>query len=570
MFRRSKKGYVLLAFAVLLINTLFGSLPVVSYANTTDDPIPPTEATGNPEEPMPNEEGLFESIDLFTYVYPEGEKVLGAAVKLYEEITDEGVDKDTFTVKAETFSWETFQLQWGTRTITDIYVHDRKEMTEAPKGTGKYIIIEFDSNDGNSGSYNYDLGTGLNSPVPYQFTLEKELVKVNGEKIDPDNNIYSPTGFITPIVDDFGKYEITNDGFTMSYRLFEPVTNEGESYPLVIFLHGAGERGNDNELQLRGNRGALTWADPEFQSKHPAYVVAPQVKPDGWWVNKTEVKTVIALIEKLTDTYPIDTNRIYITGVSMGGFGTWNLLGTRPDLFAAAIPICGGLSLPGNDYAAYAELVKSIPIWTTHSYDDSVVNINSTIQIINAIERAGEVVVRGEYAGNLSREGNNAEAQKMWDEAIANDSHILFTTYTEGTTPTNAHWSWVPTYENDVIKEWLFAQGKADKPGEDPKEDPIEEPKDDPKGDPKEEPKEDPIEEPKDEPQEGPKEETKEELGKTPGDDSGKAPGETEEKPGDKLPSTATTLPNILMGGAIIAFASGLGCIYLRKKQAIN
>src|SRR5690606_33312884 len=108
-----------------------------------------------------------------------------------------------------------------------------------------------------------------------------------------------------------------------------------------------------------------------------------------------------------------------------------------------------------------AKVVKHIPIWTTHSEDDDVVDIEkTTIKIIDAFEEVGEAVVRGAYAGNLSRADNNIAAQKLWTEARKKGGHILFTTFINGTTPINPHWSWVPTYENDVMKEWLFTQVK--------------------------------------------------------------------------------------------------------------
>src|SRR5690606_354596 len=219
-----------------------------------------------------------------------------------------GLVKDTLTVKAETFHGESTQLEWRKRTISELYVHHSPELTVTPSNIGNYVIIKLDENESNAGALNFDQTSGLNAPAPYQIILRKELLTEKGDRIKPSGEVYEPLGSITPIVDAFGKYEISHEGFTINYRLYEPETEEGEKYPLVIFLHGAGERGNDNELQLRGNRGALTWAEPDFQRKHPSFVVAPQVKPGGWWTNDSEIKTVITLIEKLIENYPIDEN----------------------------------------------------------------------------------------------------------------------------------------------------------------------------------------------------------------------------------------------------------------------
>ncbi len=334
---------------------------------------------------------IIESIELFTKVEPEGEKVVGVAVKLAETINEGGIDKDTFTIKVKTFMGDSSQLEWSKRTITKLYVHHSPEMTVTPSNIGNYVIIKLDENESNAGALNFDQTSGLNAPAPYQIILRKELLTEKGDRIKPSGEVYEPLGSITPIVDAFGKYKISHEGFTMNYRLFEPETEEGEKYPLVIFLHGAGERGYDNELQLRGNRGALTWAESDFQRKHPSFVVAPQVKPGGWWTNDNEIKTVIALIENLLENYPIDESMVYITGVSMGGFGTWELIARFPDRFAAAVPICGG-----GDTTTSARIAH-MPIWAFHGALDQVVLPRQSRNMIQALIQAGGTPGYTEY-----------------------------------------------------------------------------------------------------------------------------------------------------------------------------
>ena len=128
------------------------------------------------------------------------------------------------------------------------------------------------------------------------------------------------------MVENFSEKVITDEnGNLLNYRLFEP-KNTQEKQPLVLFLHGAGERGISNDVQLLANRGAISWADPEQQAIDSAYVAAPQAAIGGNWTSSTNKNLLLDLIETLKQEYPIDPNRIYITGISMGGMGTWSLI----------------------------------------------------------------------------------------------------------------------------------------------------------------------------------------------------------------------------------------------------
>jgi predicted peptidase len=153
----------------------------------------------------------------------------------------------------------------------------------------------------------------------------------------------------------FDKLLFLNKGDTLPYRLLKPVNPESKDlFPLVIFLHGAGERGTDNETQIQHITDLFL--DERNRGKYPCYLVAPQCPKKDKWANyknaggevlmnespTRSMQLVIDLIEKVIKEYPIDQNRIYITGLSMGGFGTWDLMARYPDKFAAAVPICGG------------------------------------------------------------------------------------------------------------------------------------------------------------------------------------------------------------------------------------
>src|SRR5262249_5923284 len=145
------------------------------------------------------------------------------------------------------------------------------------------------------------------------------------------------------------------NGKELPYRLMKPEGYDAsKKYPLVIFLHGAGERGTDNEKQLV--HGVPQFASKENREKYPCFLIAPQCPDKQSWVNvdwsaephtipkepAESAKLVLNLIQSLQKEYSVDPKRIYITGLSMGGYGTWDLLARKPELFAAAVPICGG------------------------------------------------------------------------------------------------------------------------------------------------------------------------------------------------------------------------------------
>lgn len=178
---------------------------------------------------------------------------------------------------------------------------------------------------------------------------------------------------------------------TLPYALLSPTGLEvNKKYPLVIFLHGAGERGNDNESQTRHvpllfNKNTLI--------QYPAFVVAPQCPKGKTWssiksgtfnASPTQpMKLFLEILDKLMDEYPIDPTRIYITGVSMGGYGTWDLMARFPNRFAAAVPVCGG----GDETTA--SRIQHIPVWVFHGALDKIVLPERSRNMVEALREAG-------------------------------------------------------------------------------------------------------------------------------------------------------------------------------------
>lgn len=191
-----------------------------------------------------------------------------------------------------------------------------------------------------------------------------------------------------------------SEGNELNYRILKPVDYDStKSYPLVLFLHGAGERGSDNYSQLKW--GVSHFAEPKMRKKYPAFVLAPQVPEGEYWSTLESVRDTtsfsvpmleepaepmrltIELLEQLQNQFPIDGNRLYVTGISMGGFGTFDLIERYPNMFAAAVPICGG----GD--ATRAFFLKDMPIWVFHGAKDEVVRPEYSRNIVNAIRVAG-------------------------------------------------------------------------------------------------------------------------------------------------------------------------------------
>ena len=193
----------------------------------------------------------------------------------------------------------------------------------------------------------------------------------------------------------------------MDYLLYLPKDyDEKDSWPLVLFLHGAGERGDDLELVKKHGPPKMIANGHEF----PFIVASPQCKKDQRW----EPLPLLALITDLESRYHVDPNRIYVTGLSMGGFGTWSLASFAPHKFAAIVPICGG----GERW--YARQLSHLPIWAFHGTADQAVPVERTKDMIEALKRTG------------------GEPKLTLYEGVGHDS-------------------WTQTYENPKLYEWLLS-----------------------------------------------------------------------------------------------------------------
>ena len=239
------------------------------------------------------------------------------------------------------------------------------------------------------------------------------------------------------IKDKFVEKTMSNGEHSLKYRFFIPKTKEGEQYPLVVYLHGMGERGDDSILVLKYN-GAVDFAAPEWQEEHPCYVFAPQCPENMDWTSEENVKLLYKAIKELPEKYPIDNNRVYLTGFSMGGTGTWNLIARYPDLFAAAMPVCGAGIAKNMDTA------KSVPVWAFHAEDDPVVPVSASDEPEwKGLSGSRRLVIRLRGIGNR---------------------HVHYTEYPAGFM--EEHWnvtphaSWVAAYSDKKALAWMFEQNR--------------------------------------------------------------------------------------------------------------
>lgn len=229
----------------------------------------------------------------------------------------------------------------------------------------------------------------------------------------------------------FSREKYIGNGDTLQYRMLFPDADRMRKYPLVIFLHGSGERGSDNDAQLKW--GVMNFATDQNMIAHPAIVIAPQCPERQQWSSLTSnpertrmtlnaepsrsMHLLIALIHELETKMPIDTNRIYITGLSMGGYGTYDALERYPHLFAAAVPVCGA----GD--TSRAASIAHIPMWIYLGAEDPAVNPLNGLAMLEALTHAG--------------------------------AHPGFTQY-----PEVGHFSWLGAYSDPLMMEWLFRQHK--------------------------------------------------------------------------------------------------------------
>lgn len=248
-------------------------------------------------------------------------------------------------------------------------------------------------------------------------------------------------GITSAFGQDLSQYQkeyFTHNGDTLPVRILYPENlDRSKKYPLIILLHGAGERGNDNQKQL--THGAKLFLEPENRKKFPAVIVFPQCSKDSYWSN-VDVKPnaagkrifnfqkggeptkamslLLEYIDELEDLDFLDEDRFYVGGLSMGGMGTFDLLRRERNMFAAAFPICGG-----DNVANVKKYAKKTPLWIFHGAKDDVVPPELSVAVYEELKRRG--------------------------------ADPKLTIY-----PNANHNSWDPAFKEPDLLSWLFSHSK--------------------------------------------------------------------------------------------------------------
>jgi predicted peptidase len=208
-------------------------------------------------------------------------------------------------------------------------------------------------------------------------------------------------------------------GTEYKYQVFVPDNwTDKQKWPVVLFLHGAGERGDDGLIQTEVGIGTAIRRD---RSRVPAIVVMPQCRKNVWWSESAMADMAMAALAQAQKEFHGDPQRVYLTGLSMGGYGTWYLAGKYPGKFAAIAPICGGILMPDlarqqspDDTKPYEEAAgkvgKNTPTWIFHGGDDPVVPPSESQRMAAAMKALGGEVKYTEYPGV----GHNS-----WEKAYA-------------------------------------------------------------------------------------------------------------------------------------------------------
>jgi predicted peptidase len=239
------------------------------------------------------------------------------------------------------------------------------------------------------------------------------IFSVMKAKAQPSNNLVTAESF---------DWKSTREG-ELKYLLYLPPAynkSADKKWPLMLFLHGAGERGTDvNRVAIHGPMSLVKQG-----TNFPFIIVAPQCPAGQLWENEP----LLQLLDKINAGHNVDTNRVYLTGLSMGGYGSWKLGLANPDRFAALAPICGGANmidviLSSWDDTHRKQMLK-LPIWAFHGAKDDVVPVIESQRLVNSLKKMGH-------------------------------KNIDFTIY-----PKAQHDSWKLTYADPKFYEWLLKQSR--------------------------------------------------------------------------------------------------------------
>ena len=413
--------------------------------------------------------GKENSVTAITEVFGEGQKTTAVILEYDKQISNKSLSTSTFSVDG--------------RTITKVYTNKLAEKTERSVD-GKYIIIELSKDDANASTLSQTKPSGDGAakstqemtgppatmpeikiiPPVLNVTQIKNIKTTNDKVYKASVNVITNNKIKNLIVDDFIKleYKDPTNGNILKYNLYVPKNyNKNKSYPLVLFIHDAGNVSNNSDITLIQGLGAVSFASPSDQAKHESFVLAPQyekatVNDNNETTNYLD--TTVNLIKEIEGKYNIDANRLYTTGQSMGGMSSIALNIKYPDLFAASYLVACQWD---------AQLMSSMynkNMWIVVSQGDlkAYPGMNASTEVF---EQLGGKVDRAVWSGNATKEEIAINAEKM----IEMDANIKYVALEKGTVVpsgqndnggSNHTNTWRIAYMFEPVRDWLFTQVK--------------------------------------------------------------------------------------------------------------
>ena len=351
--------------------------------------------------------------------------------------------------------------QWRVegRTITAAYANDRPALA-APGQDGRFVILELDPDDKGAETFSPQ----LDQPATVVVTQMADVRTASGALYPPNPAEIINTRQLNLIVDDFQQFRFTDPqtGLQLSYNLFVPKDYDAaKSYPLVLFMHDLGVTGTNPMRTLQQGLGAISFASPADQAKHPAFVLAPQY-PAPLANDQSQLSDypdiTIRLIQDLMTRYRIDADRLYATGQSGGCMASIGLNLKYRDFFAASLLVAGQW-----DPAVVAPLAQA-KLWIIVSQDDDKAwpGMNA---LVDVLERNGAKVSRDVWNGRAERAAREALVEQSLSRGAG--ANIFLTSFQKGTViPAGADtrgasghvWTWPLAYDIAGVRDWLFRQ----------------------------------------------------------------------------------------------------------------
>jgi hypothetical protein len=392
------------------------------------------------------------SVTSVTEVFGTGQQITHIILEFNEKVVNSQLTKNTFTV--------------SDRTVEKIYSNTRPEKTDIVKD-GRFVIIELNPKDSGASlrlEGNDEVGFQMKKATS-KVTQKEDILFTNGKKLEKSIAILENNKIKNLIVENFKQfvYKDTKTGTTVKYNLYIPKNyDKNKKYPLVLFMHDAEVLSEDTKTTLLQGNGAISFATPEEQERHEAFVLAPQysrkVVDDNGDITSDLDATVNLIKDYLISKYSIDEKKLYATGQSMGGMMAIVMNYKYPELFAASYLVA--CQWDPKEVSAMARN----NLWITVSTGDA-----KAYPGMNAI--TSELIKRGATVAKDSWRADYTDAQFLEGarKVIAQKSNIKYTTLEKGTNPylpkdanpgLEHSGTWKVAYSIPGIKDWMFLQSK--------------------------------------------------------------------------------------------------------------